>query len=114
MVRDTGDAAGREIIEIEWQFDALDLRPVERWLSGLPMLSLEGDEHATITAVARPPRRLIDSYLDTEDWRMARAGFVLRPRRRGRRDEITLKDTQAAQAGGLRQRLEVTEDLPEA
>jgi triphosphatase len=114
MVRSTGDAAGREIIEIEWQFDALDLRPVERWLSTLPMLTLEGDEHATITALARPPRRMIDSYLDTEDWRMARAGFVLRTRRRGRHDEITLKDTQAAQAGGLRQRLEITEDLPEA
>src|ERR1700727_1571171 len=99
MVRATGDdAAGREIIEIEWQFDALDLRPVERWLSALPMLSLEGDDHSTITALARPPRRMTDSYLDTEDWRMARAGFVLRTRRRGRHDEITLKDTQAAQA----------------
>jgi triphosphatase len=114
MVRATGDTAGREIIEIEWQFDALDLRPVERWLSALPMLSLEGDDHSTITALARPPRRMIDSYLDTEDWRMARAGFVLRTRRRGRNDEITLKDTQAAQAGGLRQRLEITEELTDA
>ena len=57
---------------------------------------------------------MVDSYLDTEDWRIARAGFVLRTRRRGRHDEITLKDTQAAQEGGLRQRLEVTEDLPAA
>ncbi len=103
---------GREIIEIEWQFDALDLRPVERWLAALPMMTLGVEEQQTITAAARPPRRLIDTYLDTEDWRMARAGFVLRTRRRGRRDEITLKDTHAALAGGLRQRLEVTEDLP--
>jgi len=101
------------MIEIEWQFDALDLRPVERWLSTLPMLSLAGEDQSTITALARPPRRMIDSYIDTDDWRMARAGFVLRTRRRGRHDEITLKDTQSAQAGGLRQRLEVTEELPE-
>ena len=38
---------------------------------------------------------------------------MLRTRRRGRHDEITLKDTQSAQAGGLRQRLEITEELPE-
>ena len=101
------------MIEIEWQFDALDLRPVERWLSTLPMLSLAGEDQSTITALARPPRRMIDSYIDTDDWRMARAGFVLRTRRRGRHDEITLKDTQSAQAGGLRQRLEITEELPE-
>ena len=115
MARATGDgrASGREMIEIEWQFDALDLRPVERWLSTLPMLSLAGEEQSTITALARPPRRMIDSYIDTDDWRMARAGFVLRTRRRGRHDEITLKDTQSAQAGGLRQRLEITEELPE-
>src|SRR6202046_2084098 len=115
MARATGDgtASGHEMIEIEWQFDALDLRPVERWLSTLPMLSLAGEEQLTITALARPPRRMIDSYIDTDDWRMARAGFVLRTRRRGRHDEITLKDTQSAQAGGLRQRLEITEELPE-
>src|ERR1700722_13845992 len=115
MARATGDgrASGHEMIEIEWQFDALDLRPVERWLSTLPMLSLAGEDQSTITALARPPRRMIDSYIDTDDWRMARAGFVLRTRRRGRHDEITLKDTQSAQAGGLRQRLEITEELPE-
>ncbi len=100
------------MIEIEWQFDALDLRPVERWLATLPMLAIGEDEQQTITALARPPRRLVDSYLDTADWRMARAGFMLRTRRRGRHDEITLKDTQPPGEGGLRQRLEVTEDLP--
>ena len=45
---------------------------------------------------------------------MARAGFVVRTRRRGRHDEITLKDTRPAQGNGLRQRLEVTEVLPAA
>ncbi len=85
-------AGAPDPIEIEWQFDALDLRPVERWLAALPTLSIDGDEQLTITALAKPPRRLVDSYLDTEDWRMLRAGFVVRTRRRGRQDEITLKD----------------------
>jgi triphosphatase len=101
-----------ESVEIEWQFDALDLRPVERWLATLPLLSVAGDEQMTITALAKPPRRLVDSYIDTEDWRMVRAGFVVRTRRRGRQDEITLKDNQSAGSSGLRQRLEVTEELP--
>ena len=65
-----------------------------------------------MTALARPPRRLVDSYLDTDDWRIARAGFVVRTRRRGRHDEVTLKDTRPAEGSGLRQRLEVTEVLP--
>ena len=43
---------------------------------------------------------------------MARAGFVVRTRRRGRHDEVTLKDTRPAEGNGLRQRLEVTEVLP--
>jgi triphosphatase len=103
-----------DLVEIEWQFDALDLRPVERWLSVLPTLSIDVDPTHTITALAKTPRRLVDVYLDTEDWRMASAGFVLRTRRRGRQDEVTLKDTKPAEGNGLRQRLEVTEVLPGA
>jgi triphosphatase len=107
-------AREREAVEIEWQFDALDLRPVERWMATLPTLPFKGDAESTITALAKPPRRIVDSYLDTDDWRMARAGFVVRTRRHGQQDEITLKDTQAAGKSGLRQRLEVTEELPVA
>jgi len=101
-----------EAIEVEWQFDALDLRPVERWLAALPSLSMELDDQWTFTAMAHPPRRLMDSYLDTGDWRMARAGFVVRTRRRGRSDEINLKTTRSCEAGigGL----EATEELPES
>lgn len=105
------EAAGGDPVEIEWQFDALDLRPVERWLAALPTLAIETGDGGTVTALARPPRRLVDSYLDTDDWRMARAGFVVRTRRRGRHDEVTLKDSQPAERSGLRQRLEVTEVL---
>jgi triphosphatase len=112
-----GDSKGDEgrvgdPVEIEWQFDALDLRPVERWLATLPTLAVETRDGGPVTALARPPRRLVDSYVDTDDWRLARAGFVVRTRRRGRHDEITLKDSKPAAGGGLRQRLEVTELLP--
>jgi CHAD domain-containing protein len=99
-------------VEIEWQFDALDLRPVERWLATLPTLAIETVDGGTVTALARPPRRLVDSYVDSDDWRIARAGFVVRTRRRGRSDEITLKDSRPAEGNGLRQRLEVTEVMP--
>ena len=104
--REEGPGAQHDPVEIEWQFDALDLRPVERWLSTLPTLSFARATAETVTALARTPRRLVDSYLDTDDWRMARAGFVLRTRRRGRHDEVTLKDTRptrgAACASGWR------------
>jgi triphosphatase len=106
------EPGGDDPVEIEWQFDALDLRPVERWLATLPTLAIETVDGGTVTALARPPRRLVDSYLDCDDWRIARAGFVVRTRRRGRQDEVTLKDNRPAEGSGLRQRLEVTEVLP--
>jgi triphosphatase len=106
-------ASAGEDVEVEWQFDALDLRPVERWLAALPG-SPFGQDPATpsLTALARPAIRQVDRYLDTEDWRIGRAGLVLRTRRKGRREEGTLKDSRPADAGGLRRRLEVTESLP--
>ena len=98
-------------IEIEWQFDALDLRPVERWLADVPPLD-DGPAGAAPTVSVEPgaPKRLVDSYMDTEDWRVARSGFVLRMRKRAGGCEATLKDTAPAKAG-LRRRLEVTEPL---
>jgi triphosphatase len=99
-------------VEVEWQFDALDLRPVERWLAALPLRPPGGLPR--LTAQAKPPRRLTDRYLDTDDWRIGRAGLVLRTRRRGRHDEATLKDRQPAGSGGLRERLEISEALPAA
>lgn len=101
---------GAEGEEVEWQFDALDLRPVERWLAALPS-RVYGDGVPTLTVLAKQPRRLVDHYADTADWRVARAGFVLRTRQRGRATEATMKDMRPATAGGLRQRLEVTQPL---
>ena len=59
----------------------------------------------------RTAKRLVDAYVDTEDWRIGRAGYVLRVRRRSGRVETTLKDLAAADKG-LRRRLEVTQPLP--
>jgi CHAD domain-containing protein len=105
----SGPAAAQDV-EVEWQFDALDLRPVERWLAALPLRGAELTPGA-ITAQATPARRLTDRYLDTADWRIGRAGFVLRTRQRGRASEATLKDDRPADASGLRTRLEFTEPL---
>lgn len=109
---DHGTLTAADQTEIEWQFDALDLRPVERWVTALPAHVGSGlTALITVTALAKPVRRLSDRYLDTEDWRIGRAGYVLRTRRRGQGSEVTLKDSRPAEASGLRRRLEVTEVL---
>lgn len=111
--------------EIEWQLDALDLRPVERWLSqlsgdsgviaGTDQAGTRGGQGAPsspdVTVVPVQARRLVDSYIDTDDWRIGRSGYVLRVRTRARNAEATLKDTAPASAG-LRRRVEITEPLP--
>ncbi|HXQ91253.1 MAG TPA: CHAD domain-containing protein [Acidimicrobiales bacterium] len=108
-----------EDVEVEWQFDALDLRPAERWfgalstprLGGISTLSDPGVTLSALTATARPAERLADTYFDTADWRIGRSGHVLRVRHRGGRAEVTLKGL-AQSTAGLRRRLEVTEPLP--
>jgi CHAD domain-containing protein len=101
----------RTDIEVEWQLDALDLRPVERWLASRTGPTAVAVPIPGLTIVAAAPKRLVDVYVDTEDWRMGRAGYVLRVRRRAGRVETTLKDLSTA-TKGLRRRLEVTQPLP--
>ena len=100
-------------IEVEWQLDAIDLRPVERWLAAFPRVAPGPTEGATVvvTVVSQPVTRTLDVYLDTEDWRIGRSGFVLRVRHHDDDGEVTLKDTSPAIAG-LRRRIEVSEPLP--
>ncbi|HEY7947810.1 MAG TPA: CHAD domain-containing protein [Acidimicrobiales bacterium] len=102
-------------VEVEWQLDALDLRPVERWLGTFPKVirGHEGASTVEITIETLPVRRTVDAYLDSEDWRIGRAGFVLRIRHHADQAEVTLKDTAPA-VSGLRRRMEVTEPLPAA
>ncbi len=56
-------------------------------------------------------RRLTDTYLDTNDWRLYRAGYALRVRRRGKSAAATLKSMAAAGERGLRVRREISEPL---
>ena len=105
-------------VEVEWQFDALDFRPVERWLAALseigsqrlPSQASPNPFPVHAQAVPRAAESLTDTYLDTSDWRVGRSGFVLRVRQRGGHSEVTIKGATAA-TQGLRWRLEVTEDL---
>jgi CHAD domain-containing protein len=109
-----------EDIEVEWQFDALDLRPVERWLARLAGEADPGENppgtpaNPGWRAVAAAPVSIVDRYLDTEDWRIGRAGYVLRLRHMARGDEVTLKGlSDSAPADGLRRRVEITEKTAE-
>jgi triphosphatase len=105
-----GAAAGPGATEVEWQFDAIDLRPVQRWLSSLTSREYPGVP--PLAVLAKPTRRLTDRYMDTADLRVARAGFALRTRQRGRAVEVTLKETRPADLSGVRTRLELSESLP--
>ena len=96
--------------EVEWQFDALDVRPVDRWLRNSVR---EMDPSVT----AGETREISDTYLDTEDWRIYRAGYALRIRRtKGKnKAEATMKLLASENgAPGLRSRREVSEPLDSA
>ncbi len=86
--------------ESEWQFAALDLRPVARWLE-----SANVPGYAVTAAGAKD---VTDTYYDTPDWRLQAAGFTCRVREKADGAELTLK-TMADAPGGLRQRMERNE-----
>jgi triphosphatase len=90
-------------VETEWQFDAIDVRPVERWLAALPLAG-------SVTVEPGPAWSIIDTYFDTRDWRLHRAGYSLRIRRKAGTAEATLKSLDEG-ADGFRQRTEFTEPL---
>jgi len=92
-------------LEIEWQFDAVHLQPVERWLRTV---------HPTdLILTAGVPAGIIDLYLDTKDWRLFRAGYALRIRSASGRVQATMK-ALAPPKGAMRRRRELSEDLPAA
>jgi len=64
-------------------FEALDLRPVRRWLNSLTAGGLELVSHPTVEAR--------DYYYDTPEWRFQRAGCVLRVRVADGRAEALLE-----------------------
>ena len=97
-----GDAAA-DAREVEWQLTAPDLGVVRRWLDQHHLL-----DHLSI--LPRPAQQLHDIYLDTEDWRLFRAGFALRLRAEAGRFEATLKGLHSARSD-VADRREITERL---
>jgi triphosphatase len=90
--------------EIEWQFDADELDPVEGWL----------DQHASgssgPTLAPESTLEISDYYYDTDDWRLYRAGYALRVREADDEVEATMKSLEAAE-GSVRNRREISEPL---
>ena len=89
--------------EVEWQLACTDLGSVRRWLA----------EHGTIDGLVLEPRSTLqirDTYLDTDDWRIHRAGFALRIRSESGKSEATLKSLHSASAE-VADRRELSETL---
>jgi CHAD domain-containing protein len=76
--------------EVEWQLASSDLAAVRRWL----------DEQQTIDGLVLAPQstlQIFDTYFDTDDWRIFRAGFALRVRSEDGKSQATLKSLHASQ-----------------
>jgi triphosphatase len=89
--------------EVEWQLACTDLGSVRRWLS----------EHGTIDGLVLEPcstQQIFDTYLDTDDWRIHRAGFALRVRSGSGTTEATLKSLHSSSTE-VADRRELTETL---
>ena len=90
--------------EQEWQFAAAGLDAARAWLASLPT------EPSDRRLAARPTLELTDTYFDSPDWMIFRAGFALRLRQEragaaGEQTEVTLKSLHDPQ-GGLARRTE--------
>jgi triphosphatase len=89
--------------EVEWQLASTDLASVRRWLN----------DHGTIDGLVLEPRstlKLFDTYFDTDDWRIHRAGFALRIRSEDGKSEATLKSLRS-NSGEMADRRELSEAL---
>ena len=76
---------------------------MRRWLT----------DHGTIDGLVvepRSPLQIFDTYLDTDDWRIHRAGFALRIRSESGKSEATLKSLHSA-SEEMADRRELTEAL---
>lgn len=91
--------------EVEWQLAAPDLGVVRRWLGRHSILDGLAIERLST-------QQLHDTYLDTPDWRIFRAGFALRLRAKQGKAEATLKGLRSARKD-VADRRELTEPLPD-
>ncbi|HUI61998.1 MAG TPA: CHAD domain-containing protein [Steroidobacteraceae bacterium] len=91
---------------MEWQLACTDLGPVRRWLS----------DHVRIGGLILEPRstqQILDTYFDTDDWRIHRAGYALRIRSESGRSEASLKSLHSASTE-VADRRELSEPLKTA
>ena len=99
----TEDPSHKDGREVEWQLASTDLASVRRWLS----------DHGTIDGLVLEPRstlKIFDTYFDTDDWRIHRAGFALRIRSEDGKAEATLKSLRSNSAA-MADRRELSESL---
>ncbi len=89
-------------IEVEWQFETSDMAAAARWL--------EASVVPGFVVTPGPTKELNDTYYDTSDWRLHRAGFTCRVRRKSGGLEVTLK-SMAEASGGIRSRREISEPV---
>lgn len=108
--------------EQEWQFAAPALEPARHWLAA------QGRDASERRWAPQPTLTVQDTYYDSPDWMIYRAGFALRVRRARQADaadagaaehaEITLKSlspaTMNGSHGGLTRRTEMSEQLGQA
>jgi CHAD domain-containing protein len=88
--------------EVEYQFLAPALAPVEDWVrANAARFGFELE--------ATGNRRLEDTYLDTTSWQIFRAGYKLRSRKAGGRSELTFKSLGPMTSGTARSRREVSQ-----
>lgn len=100
--------------EQEWQFAARDLEMIRAWLASQPQ------EISERRFAPRPTLTMRDTYYDSPDWMIFRAGFALRVREARRADEadageieVTLKSLRAGHQG-LARRTEISETVDSA
>jgi inorganic triphosphatase YgiF len=89
--------------ELEWQLEVPDVDAVRRWLDGAAELGEpHRDDH-------------VDTYLDTPDRKLDRAGYSVRLRLSDEAPvEATLKSLGGDSGGGLKTRVELEEELDAA
>jgi CHAD domain-containing protein len=94
--------------EQEWQFSAPGLDAARAWLAAQP------HEITDRRLAIQPTLELTDTYYDSSDWMIFRAGFALRIRSEragaGEQTEVTLKSLSAPQ-NGLARRTEFSQRI---
>jgi CHAD domain-containing protein len=101
-------------IEQEWQFAARELDSARSWLAA------QSHDASERRFAARPTLTMRDTYYDSPDWMIFRAGFALRVREAREADdtgigatEVTLKSLNRGH-GGIARRTEISESVGSA